>query len=1205
MNAMCNVRWFAAVMWFASTGFAQAPPLVVETDPLTPEEQRSQFHLPPGFEIQLVVSEPLIGQPMNMNFDAAGRLWVTSSVEYPYPAAGEGVEPRDPRWGQPSDHPPRDWLTVIEGIGDDGRPAKVSRFAEGLNIPIGVLPYQDGAIVFSIPDIVHLRDVDGDGKADTRTRLYGPFGNVDTHGMVNSFTRGLDGWVYACHGFANTSRVKGADGHEIVMQSGNTFRFRPDGSRIEHWTFGQVNPFGLCFDPWGNLYSADCHSRPLTCLLPGAYYQSFGKPHDGLGFGPDMIAHGHGSTGLCGCAWYEAEQFPPEYRGCIFLCNPVTGRVHRDRIEWRGSSPWAVEQPEFLTCDDGWFRPVDVKLGPDGALYIADFYNAIIGHYEVPLDHPRRDRTHGRIWRVVYRGEASVQNPVSPASQSPATAVAGTASPSALPDLTRLPLPNLVERLGDANLTVRSLATHELLDRYGPEEALGGVERLLSGEQPARSEAQLAQAVWIAARCGRSQESRWLPFRRTEGELAVAHWLRAMAEEPQWTEATREAVVECTAPPWGEQVRRRAVEAIGRRPFAGSVGLVLPFVEGPSLENHRPEDSQFRHACRIALRNQLRIPENVAFLLEHRIPHAPEFWTEIARGEPSPAGAQVMLAALPVLPAGPRRQAALRHIARYGAETQLHDLLERMESGASHDWRTGLADLRGVHAGLRERGGPAPPQFSRWAASLAATLLEIPSSRELGWTAIPYGPNAQADSAFDVQTRRFADGQEGALLHSSFPRGEQRTGILRSDAFDLPPHLSFFLCGHNGPPNQPATPRNLIRLVDAETQAVLREALPPRNDVAQLVEWDLRDVQGRRGYLEIIDGDDRSAYAWLAAGRFSMEGLNPGALSPSVEACRLISELRLSEFEPRLRTLVASSETPASLRVAAAEGLVALAPSGMAQALLGAVRAGRWPTDLCEACFVQIARPEEAPRREVLAKLFQSTSAEEQRLLATLLVSDAAGGEMLLSLVEQGAASPRLLQEAALVEHLQSHPLPNVAETIARLTRDLPAPDAALRQRLTERAAEIRASSLPLDAQRGAALFKQHCAACHQFQGISEKIGPQLDGVGVRGLDRLLEDILDPNRNVDAAFRTTILLLADGQVVTGLVRREEGATLILADPKGKEFTVPLAEIETRKLSPLSLMPANFAETIPPTDLEQLVRYLGTVLPREPAAADGS
>ncbi len=159
------------------------------------------------------------------------------------------------------------------------------RFAEGLNIPIGNTPTADGAIVFSIPNIVRYYDRDGDGKAEDHEVLYGKVGNLDTHGMAASFTRWIDGWVYATHGFRNTSDIKGKNGQGIKLNSGNTFRFKADGSAIEQFTWGQVNPFGLCFDHWGNAYTADCHSMPLTMLVRGAYYSSFGKPHDGLGFG--------------------------------------------------------------------------------------------------------------------------------------------------------------------------------------------------------------------------------------------------------------------------------------------------------------------------------------------------------------------------------------------------------------------------------------------------------------------------------------------------------------------------------------------------------------------------------------------------------------------------------------------------------------------------------------------------------------------------------------------------------------------------------------------------------------------------------------------------------------------------------------------------------------------------------------------------------
>ena len=189
-----------------------------------------------------------------------------------------------------------------------------------------------------------------------------------------------------------TRRCRGSDQQPITMNSGNTYRMRPDGSHAEYFTHGQVNPFGLAFDPLGNLYSCDCHSRPVYQLLRGAYYPSFGKPDDGLGFGPEMVTHDHGSTGIAGISYYAADQFPEAYRGTVFIGNVVTNRINHDRIEWHGSTPKAIEQPDFVWSEDNWFRPVDIELGPDGALYVADFYNRIIGHYEVPLTHPGRDR---------------------------------------------------------------------------------------------------------------------------------------------------------------------------------------------------------------------------------------------------------------------------------------------------------------------------------------------------------------------------------------------------------------------------------------------------------------------------------------------------------------------------------------------------------------------------------------------------------------------------------------------------------------------------------------------------------------------------------------------------------------------------------------------------------------------------------------------
>ena len=310
-------------------------------------------------------------------------------MEYPYPA--------------PPDRAGRDAVSVLHDTDGDGTADRIETFAQELNIPMGVLPYGDGCLCFSIPNLYYLRDTDGDGKCDVRQIVLGPFDTSrDTHGMINALRRGGDGWIYACHGFNNQSHVTGKDGHAVTMHSGHTFRFRPDGSRVEIVGHGQVNPFGMTRDEWGYRYTADCHSKPITQLVHDACYPSFARPHDGLGFLPPMMDHLHGSTAISGLVYFPSHSTVAPLRGQFLSGNVMTSRLNRTALQYRGATAIGREQPDFMTSDDPWFRPVDLQLGPDDTIYVADFYNKIIGHYEVPLDHPQRDRTSGRIWQIRY-----------------------------------------------------------------------------------------------------------------------------------------------------------------------------------------------------------------------------------------------------------------------------------------------------------------------------------------------------------------------------------------------------------------------------------------------------------------------------------------------------------------------------------------------------------------------------------------------------------------------------------------------------------------------------------------------------------------------------------------------------------------------------------------------------------------------------------
>jgi putative heme-binding domain-containing protein len=994
-----------------------APPLpkpegVSSADPRTPEDERKGFHLPEGFEIELVAAEPLIHKPLNLAFDDRGRLWVTDTLEYPFPAA-EGTTPRD-------------GVKVLEDIGPDGRARTVRTFATGLNIPIGILPLPsrrsegDVALVHSIPDILRLSDTDGDGRADRREVLYSTFGSRDTHGMTNAFTWGFDGWIYACHGFSNTSTVAGADREPITMQSGNVYRMRPEGTHLEYFTHGQVNPFGLAFDPLGNLYSCDCHSRPVYQLLRGGWYPSFAKPDDGLGFAPDMMKHDHGSTAISGISYYAAGHFPESYRKTVFIGNVMTNRINHDRLEWHGSTPQAIVQDDFLWSEDNWFRPVDIELGPDGALYVADFYNRIIGHYEVPLTHPGRDRERGRIWRIVYRGAGGTKlAPVDP----------GT-GPEAARDA-------LVDRLGDPNLSVRTPAANQLAAR-SPDASLTTV---------ATGDANLdrrVHALWVLNRWNILDDATLTALAGDPASAVRVHAQRVLGERPELAGPLRALALGGLSDP-DHLVRRCAAEALGRHPEPSQIAPLLALRQATA-----PDDTHLIHVARMALRDQLR--DDAAWTeVEGKT------WSDrdrrdiadVAPGVPSAAAARFLLGQLRRdFESEGRTERLVHHVARYGAdgsEAELTALVAGLGETTSRDRPRQASLLRTIQQGIQERGQTPGPQMRGLALEVAGALLRSRNSKQV---------------------------VTGVQLVSGFGLGELKDRLV-------------------------------ALATDGKSQESIRAAtLPALSTVAP---------EEATGVLDAVLSD---------------------------------------------------SSNPVGLR------------------------------DQAVAALGSSARPE---AEAILLRELPRAPARLQASIAAALAVRPRGARALLDLLESGKASPRVLQEPRVSLLLVTSNPPEIKQRIDALVKDLPPSDTRLRDLLNAR--RKRYESHANDPALGAKVFEKNCMACHQFRGQGARVGPQLDGVGARGVDRLLEDILDPNRNVDQAFRTTNLALKDGRIVSGLLLREEGEVLVLADSQGKEVRVPRDQVDEQSLSQLSPMPANFAEQIDEADLDQLLSYLLAPVPQ--------
>jgi putative heme-binding domain-containing protein len=286
---------------------------------------------------------------------------------------------------------------------------------------------------------------------------------------------------------------------------------------------------------------------------------------------------------------------------------------------------------------------------------------------------------------------------------------------------------------------------------------------------------------------------------------------------------------------------------------------------------------------------------------------------------------------------------------------------------------------------------------------------------------------------------------------------------------------------------------------------------------------------------------------------------------------------------------VERSTAPPDVRAAAADALLRVAPKPGLSTLRKLIGDPKLPAAFQERLLVAIASTDDKDARLDVRDELKNVPYRVAVPVALALASTRAGADELLVSVKEGKAPARLLQEKAVLERLKGSNPEDWEKRVAALTKSLPPADQRIADLLKARAAGF-AKAKP-DKAEGAKLFVKHCAACHRIADQGGKIAPQLDGIGVRGVERLLEDVLDPNRNVDAAFRARSITLTNEKTITALMLRVEGAVLVVADLEGKEQRIPLKDIESNRETMLSAMPANFGDVIPEADLYHIIAYL--------------
>lgn len=369
----------------------QQPPLPARPlpeilpSPESPEIERRTFKLREGFDVNLFASEANgLVKPLQIRWDSRGRLWAACAPSYPQLVPGV---------------PPQDYLMVCEDTDGDGRADKFTRFAEGLIMPMG-LEFGDGGVyVCESTQLIHLRDTDGDGKADERRVILSGFGTGDSHQLINSLRWGPDGRLWFSQGLHIDARVETPWGIAAMDKAG-IWRFNPRTLQLHDFFGGAVagaNCWGVAFDDWGQVFHVAADNRMAFYSTPGLIPVE--TPERYYEIGPLAVSRVKGME----LEFLGSRHLPDDMRGALVKSTYFMNSVLLFKLVDDGSGFRTEELGELISSSETAFRPLETKLGPDGAIYICDWFNPVIGHYQASYRDPKRDKVHGRIWRVTAK----------------------------------------------------------------------------------------------------------------------------------------------------------------------------------------------------------------------------------------------------------------------------------------------------------------------------------------------------------------------------------------------------------------------------------------------------------------------------------------------------------------------------------------------------------------------------------------------------------------------------------------------------------------------------------------------------------------------------------------------------------------------------------------------------------------------------------
>ena len=1171
------------------------------------EEQQKLFKLPEGFEIELFAKESAdLGKFIMLIFDQQGRAWSSTALEYPVdanenPAAAEALYKSKAR----------DKVIVFDQPFESGL-HQPRTYADGLAIPEGVLPYKDGAIVQHGHDIVFLRDTDGDGKADKREVLLTGFGVQDSHLFPHQFTRAPGGWLWLAQGAFNKGTVVTTKGDQIDFPSTRMARFRPDGSFFEPTSVGPCNIWGLVLTGEGEVFiqEANDFGYPVMpfheyALYPGCadrLAKSYQPPFPIQA--PDFKM---GGTGLSGLALSDVGVWPKGYDGVMYVANPITSKVNALR-QYREGSGYRLEHlDDFVTCEDPFFRPIAMTMGPDGCLYVIDWYNKIISHNEVARNHPDRDKQSGRIWRIKPKGFV----------------------PQAVPDYTKLSSADLVARLGSKVTADAHLAWQALADRAVDDDSNSTLATIVRDESA--SPARRIQALWVLREqkhdvAGLASSLLGSVNRNVRREAVNA--LRQVGAESHL------GALVALATDADAEVRAAAIKALGESSakHAAALGALMRFA-GPSLDAPTAPDRRGK-SIKVGVAYERDFERFLVRMYLERQPEAVATFLASQEAKSLPAEGR-MFAALALDPkvGAPLIAELVGQLNRAPGPDELFAVAKTLDQPASVAvLRKLLADAavrnRVVELLLATRTdldsakvGPVVTAAAH--ALLAQGVAERALAAQLiggfqlldledDLLAMVAREDSRRDALIGLQQLRTTKPEAVAALVGTTPVEISNLAlralvVSRSPqaavlAMKLYPTLAvnnrkLVLDGISGTKagakaiaagladksvaladiETPVAEKLAIALGDSPELAIVSAqlggvfrsvlALDGSNDAVANVNISLKGPFTVETWVRLdgkIDNNDSILGAMdildlnFAGGIF--RAYFGGTIRDAVVSAKPIS--------PGIWTHVAFSRDAAGILRTYQDGeLTGTSKSSVPHDLQGLAIGWSTPKGGTQGAFAEY-RVWNVERKlaEVRANMTRTFAGEP---LPKSLVFASAKGD---------AAWGKLGAGAKVVRSTDSPPLLNAAQF------------AALETKTAHYFALAQKSG---DVAKGKAVVAL-CQACHMINGQGGLIGPNLSGAGAMGMEGVIRNIVDPNAAIEAAYRIFQVKLKAGEVVEAFYVSEDATAYVLRQPGGADRRIPKAEVSATKYLRRSIMPEGLLDGFTDEQVTDLFAYLKTL-----------